>query len=112
MKKGIVAAVGFLWVFSGWVSPGLAQGGAGSMSAAPVYRNGVAVSGGPASLLPTPVVVDSFPSSAPSYSMGLAFDGVHLWNDEAFSYWFGEMDTQGEPQAHLHPERGQSRHDL
>jgi hypothetical protein len=95
MKKGIVLAVGFLWVVSGWVSPGLAQGGAGSLATPPVYRNGVVVSGGQASLLPTPFVVDSFPSSAPSYSMGLAFDGLHIWNDEAFSHWFGEMDTQG-----------------
>ena len=95
MKKGIVVVVGILWVVSGWVSPGLAQGGAGTSSAAPVYRNGVAVPGGPASLQPLAVVVDSFLSSAPSYSMGLAFDGTHLWNDEAFSHWFGETDIHG-----------------
>jgi glutamine cyclotransferase len=41
------------------------------------------------------VVVDSFPSYAPSYSMGLAFDGRYLWNDEAFSHWFARVDTAG-----------------
>lgn len=39
------------------------------------------------------VVIDSFPSNAPSYSMGLAFDGQYLWNDEAFSHWFGRVDS-------------------
>ncbi len=40
-------------------------------------------------------VIDSFPSYAPSYSHGLAFDGQTLWNNETFSLWFGHMDTTG-----------------
>jgi hypothetical protein len=106
MKKGIVGLAGFLWLACGWVSTSPAQGGAMSLSGAPVYRNGVALSGGPAPLLPQAVIVDSFPSSAPSYSMGLAFDGVNLWNDEAFSHWFGEMDIHGGLLRHFTPSEG------
>ncbi len=38
-------------------------------------------------------ILDSFPSQAASYSTGLAFDGLFLWNDEGFSHWFARIDT-------------------
>jgi hypothetical protein len=61
------------------------------------YRNGTLVA--PKQMHPHPVdqftVIDSFPSYAPSYSHGLAFDGQFLWNDETFSLWFARMDTTG-----------------
>jgi hypothetical protein len=38
-------------------------------------------------------VIDSFPASGGNYSMGLAFDGKNLWNDEAFRHWFADIDT-------------------
>ena len=38
-------------------------------------------------------VIDSFRSAATNYSMGLAFDGQYLWNNETFFKWFATMDT-------------------
>lgn len=61
----------------------------------PVYIDGILVD--PDGTEPVPaqdfVIIKSFPSNAPSYSMGLAFDGQYLWNDEAFSKWFARVDT-------------------
>ena len=61
----------------------------------PKYIDGILVDAD--GIEPTPgkdfVVIKSFPSQAPSYSMGLAFDSQYLWNDDAFSYWFGQIDT-------------------
>ncbi|HIE05338.1 MAG TPA: T9SS type A sorting domain-containing protein [bacterium (Candidatus Stahlbacteria)] len=66
-----------------------------AVSAEPVYRDGILVD--PDGIEPVPaqdfVIIKSFASNAPSYSMGLAFDGLYLWNDEAFSQWFGRIDT-------------------
>jgi len=52
-------------------------------------------------------ILDSFPSPAPSYSLGLAFDGLYLWNDEAFSHWFAHIDTStGNPVNTFNPTFG------
>jgi glutamine cyclotransferase len=61
------------------------------------YREGVLLAPAGSNSPPTDqfTVIDSFPSNAPSYSMGLAFDGEYLWNDEAFAHWFAHIDTGG-----------------
>jgi hypothetical protein len=38
--------------------------------------------------------------------MGLAFDGEHLWNDEAFSHWFAHVDTGGHLISTFNPTYG------
>lgn len=60
-----------------------------------IYQDGTLISPEAPATIPVrqPVVVDSFPSFAPNYSMGLTFNGTFLWNDEAFSHWFAKMDT-------------------
>ncbi len=62
----------------------------------PIYKDGVLIGGQPETRSYEPVVVDSFPSHVVYYSMGLAFDGLYLWNNEGLSTrWFGRMDTLG-----------------
>lgn len=59
------------------------------------YKDGVLMGPGidPPSYAQVFLVVDSFPAGASGYSMGLAFDGQYLWNNEAFVHWFARMDT-------------------
>lgn len=69
--------------------------GFSTLNGDPIYEDGVLIGGG--GDLPTrdAIIVDSFRSSAPGYSMGLAWDGRCLWNDDAFQRWFGKTDTLG-----------------
>jgi len=66
-----------------------------SVLAGPIYKDGVLVGGIENPAWYDAVVIDSFRSQAPSYSMGLAYDGKYIWNDEAFAKLFYKYDTLG-----------------
>jgi hypothetical protein len=63
-------------------------------AAEPVYIDGILIKNDEKNLRARQfTVIDSFPASTSNYSMGLAFDGTYLWNDDAFLDWFATMDT-------------------